>query len=192
MQYKTALGLLSAVLALGAYWFYLKDIVAGKTRPNMFSWLIWGLLAVVAFFGQVKGKAGAGAWVTGITAAFNLLIFLLAIFKGEKSLHKVDKFLLGLAGLAIVLLLIVKDARVSVTLASATTLFAFYLTMKKSYYKPHQETVQTFALNSLKFLPSLFALQTFTYLTAVYPIVAMIANALLAVLIAYRSRIISA
>lgn len=188
MQYQTGLGLLSAVLAVAGYWIYIKDIFAGKTKPHMFSWLIWGLLAVVGFVGQVRGKAGAGAWVTGLTAAGCLLIFVIAIFKGEKSIARIDKLLLGLAILAIVLLITVKDARVSTTLASLALVIASFLTMKKAYHKPNEETAQTFALNTIKFVPALFALQTYSYLTVVYPMSALVTNGAVVAVIVVRRR----
>ncbi len=191
MHYKTILGLLSAAMALVAYWFYLKDIFAGKTKPHMFSWLIWALLATVGFFGQVSGAAGAGEWVTGVTAAGCGLIFVVATFKGEKQIARIDKVLLGVAIISIVLLVSVKDTRVSVTLASFALVVGSFLTAKKAYHKPNEETARTFALNSIKFAPAVFALQTYSYLTVVYPLTALITNGIITAVIIVRSRSIS-
>jgi len=192
MDYKTVCGLLSVIIGLAAYWFYFRDIFANKTKPHTYSWLIWGLLSAVGFFGQLKGNAGAGAWVLGITTVANLLIFIVAIFKGQRHFSKTDKLMLAVALLAIVLLVSVKDPRFSVTLACGASIVAYYLTIKKSYYKPSEETVRTFALNSLKFAPSLFALQTFSYLTAIYPLTAMLGNAVLVGAIISRRRTLAA
>lgn len=177
---------MSAALALIGYLIYVKDIFAGKTKPHMFSWLIWGLLAVVGFFGQVSGNAGAGSWVTGMTAAGCLAIFVIAIFKGESSISSVDKVLLVMAVLAIVLLVTVDDARISTTLASFALVVASFLTIKKLYHKPHEETAQTFVLNTVKFVPALFALQTYSYLTVVYPASALVTNGCVVIAIAVR------
>ncbi|HEX4774604.1 MAG TPA: hypothetical protein VH234_03740 [Candidatus Saccharimonadales bacterium] len=188
MEYKNILGLLSGTMALLAYWIYLKDIFAGKTKPHMFSWLIWGLLASTAYFGQVSGKAGAGEWVTGLTALGCLLIFVVAIFKGDKDIHTIDKLLLAIASLSIILLVAVKDARVSTTLAVVALVIGSFLTMKKAYYKPSEETAKTFALNSIKFIPSIFALSTYRYLTVVYPVAALITNAAIVIVIVGRRK----
>lgn len=188
MHYKTLLGLLSGAIALLAYWIYLKDIFANKTKPHMFSWLIFGLLATTAFFGQVNGKAGAGEWVTGLTALGCLLIFVVAIFKGEKNVKNIDRLLLGLSILSIVLLVLVKDARISTTLAVVALVIGSFLTAKKAYYKPDEETAKTFALNSVKFIPSIFALSTYSYLTVVYPVSALITNAAIVFVIIGRRK----
>jgi hypothetical protein len=186
MDYKTLLGLLSGAMALLAYYIYLKDVFANKTRPHMFSWLIWGLLASTAYFGQVSGKAGPGEWVTGLTALGCLLIFVVAIFKGEKDIHKIDKYLLAIASLSIVLLVVVNDDRVSTTLAIVALVIGSFLTTKKAYYKPDEETAKTFALNSIKFVPSIFALSTYSYLTVAYPVSALVTNAVIAIVIVLR------
>lgn len=188
MHLKTILGLLSGAMALVAYRVYLKDVFANKTKPHMFSWLIWGLLATSAYFGQVSGKAGAGEWVTGLTALGCLLIFVVAIFKGDKNIHNIDKLLLAISLLSIILLLAIKDDRVSTTLAVVALLIGSFLTMKKAYYKPDQETAKTFALNSIKFVPSIFALSTYNYLTVVYPVAALITNAAIVGVIVSRRR----
>lgn len=186
MEYKNVLGLISGAMALLAYWIYLKDVFANKTIPHTFSWLIWGLLATTAYFGQVTGKAGAGGWVTGLTALGCLLIFVVAIFKGKKEIRTIDKILLAIASLSIVLLVAVKDARISTTLAILALVIGSFLTMKKAYYKPSQETAKTFALNSIKFIPSIFALSSYSYLTVAYPVSALITNAAIVGVIVMR------
>jgi len=188
MEYKNILGLISGAMAVLAYWIYLKDVFANKTTPHTFSWLIWGLLATTAYFGQVTGKAGAGGWVTGITALGCLFIFVVAIFKGEKDIRTIDKILLAIASLSIILLVTVKDARISTTLAIVALVIGSFLTMKKAYYKPNEETAKTFALNSIKFVPSIFALSTYSYLTVAYPVSALITNAAIVIVVLVRRK----
>lgn len=188
MEYKNILGLLSGAMALLAYWIYLRDVFANKTKPHAFSWLIWGLLATTAYFGQVSGKAGAGVWVTGLTALGCLLIFVVAIFKGEKDIRRIDKVLLAIASLSVVLLVTVKDARISTTLAIVALVIGSFLTTKKAYHRPNEETAKTFALNSIKFVPSIFALSTYSYLTVAYPVSALITNAAIVVVIVWRRK----
>jgi hypothetical protein len=98
------------------------------------------------------------------------------------------KVLLGVSILSVTLLVLVKDDRVSTTLAVIALVIGSFLTMKKAYYKPKEETAKTFALNSIKFVPSLFALSTYSYLTLVYPIAALITNgAIVFVIVTRRS-----
>lgn len=46
-------GYLSGVLALIAFFPYYRDIFRGKTKPERASWLIWGILDLVALFSQL-------------------------------------------------------------------------------------------------------------------------------------------
>jgi hypothetical protein len=93
-----------------------------------------------------------------------------------------------LASLSIVLLVAVKDARVSTTLAVVALVIGSFLTMKKAYYKPGEETAKTFALNSIKFIPSIFALSTYSYLTVAYPVSALLTNAAIVIVIVARRK----
>jgi len=58
MDYKVILGTVAVVMALYSYVPYIKDIFAGKTKPHAFTWLIWGLLTSIAFFGQMADRGG--------------------------------------------------------------------------------------------------------------------------------------
>lgn len=92
MEYKTLLGLIATIIGLIGYVPYFRDIFKNKTKPHLFSWLILGLLTVIAFVAQVVEGGGAGAWVTGFTAAICFIVAALALFKGEKNITKSDWF----------------------------------------------------------------------------------------------------
>jgi hypothetical protein len=95
-NYKVILGLVAVIIAIVSYIPYFRDIFVGKTKPHLFTWLVWTLLSAIAFFGQIFNQGGAGAWVTGVIAIVSGIIFILAIFTGEKEITFSDKFsLLG-------------------------------------------------------------------------------------------------
>ena len=170
------LGGLAVAISLPAYVIYTRNIFKGKTRPQMYSWLIWGTLASVGFLGQVSSNAGPGAWVTGVTALSCLLIFSLAIFKGAHDLAKLDKVLLSVAVVAVAIRIFTHSPLVSSVMATLAGLVGFNLTIKKAYQKPYEETAISFALNGIKFFPALFALNKTTVLTFAYPFCMMLAN----------------
>jgi hypothetical protein len=62
------LGLLPALIGVVSYAFYVRDILKGRTKPDGASWLIWGVLATIAFAAQFLSGGGAGAWITAFTA----------------------------------------------------------------------------------------------------------------------------
>lgn len=101
VDYRVILGALATLLALVSYVPYLRNLLAGRTKPHAFTWLIWASLTGIAFAGQVADGAGPGAWVTGFTAAVCFIIFLAALRQGNKNIVLVDW--LSLAGAAVAL-----------------------------------------------------------------------------------------
>lgn len=84
MDIKVAIALISIGITLVGYFYYFRDIFAGKTKPHAYSWLVWGLLTAIAFVGQLSDKGGPGAYVTGVTALMSFIIFSLALNRSEK------------------------------------------------------------------------------------------------------------
>lgn len=81
MDFKVTVALVSIAMTIFGYFFYFRDIFAHKTKPHAFSWLVWAVLTGIAFFGQLSGDAGPGAWVTATTAVISFVIFALALVK---------------------------------------------------------------------------------------------------------------
>jgi hypothetical protein len=187
MSLKLFFGILSIIPAIFAYFYYFRDIFDGRTKPHSFSWLIFGTLSANGFIAQVNAHAGFGAWATGLTSVASLTIFCLSLFKGDTNPSLFDWLLLGLSLTGFALLFVVNNK----VLALYITLFAlvagFAMTIRKSYRKPEGETAKAFVLNTIKFIPSIFALSNFTFLTVAYPVTAAIGNAAIAWVIILRS-----
>jgi hypothetical protein len=99
MEYlKEIFGASATIIALVSYIPYLRDVLANKTKPHMFTWLIWGTLTLIGFLGQILGKAGPGAWPSAVTTALCFSIFFFALVKGNKNLAKIDYMMLAGAG----------------------------------------------------------------------------------------------
>ena len=140
------------------------------------------------FIQQAVNGAGPGAWVTGVAAAANIVIFLLSLRYGERSLAVLDWICLIVAAVVIVLWLLHSDATITVSLACVIFIIGLLPTLRKSYYKPHEEAVATFGLNSLKFFLALFALQSVTVVTGLYPLTLGIANGFIVIFLIVRRR----
>lgn len=190
MDIKTILGAIPVLLAIPSYGLYIKSTYSGKTKPHMYSWLIWSILAGVGFVGQLSDNAGPGAWNTGITVIGCFSIFLVSVRKGEKSLSSADELLLSAALIAVLVLIIANNHYVSTIMAISAALIGFALTFKKAYQYPEEETPVTFTINAIRNLISLFALSSLTFLTFAYPFAMMLANISLFSVIAIRRRTI--
>lgn len=169
MDYKDILGLASIGIAFVSYGFYFHDIFNHHTKPHAFSWFIWGILMSISFFAQNSDNAGAGSWVTGMTAIICFIISFIAFQKGMRNVKTSDWISLCGAMLALIIWLIVKQPVFSVLLVTIIYSLGFFPTFRKSFSRPQDETLVTFILNGLKFFISLFALNHFSLLTAFYP-----------------------
>ena len=183
---KLFFGILSILPAIIAYSLYFRSIFEGKTKPHAFSWLIWGLLAGNGFFAQMSANAGIGAWATGFTSIACLVIFAIAIYRGDTKATKLDWLLLVLAFISFGLLFVVEDKTIALCITLFATLLGFSLTLKKAWIKPYEEKATSFILNAIKFLPAIFALSSFSFLTIAYPLTAGLGNAAVALVIYVR------
>lgn len=191
-EQKAILGTLAIVIAVISYVPYFRDIFTGRTKPHAFTWLVWAILNGVAFAGQIHDKGGAGAWAMGFTTLATFSIFLLALFKGEKDIRRFDWICLIAAVLSLLPWLITNDPLISVVLITIIDVFGFMPTVRKSLRKPHQETLSTYALSTLKYGLIVAALHNYTLVTVLFPLSIGILNGLFVVLLLVRRRQIAA
>lgn len=178
MDYKTILGGIAVLIAFVSYVPYFRDIFADKTKPHAFTWLIWASLNAIAFAGQVHDKGGAGAWATGFTACALFSIFLIALIKGDKDIKKFDWACLLGAALALVFWFVADGPLLSVMLITVIDVLGFFPTVRKSYLRPHEETLVTYSLSTVKYLLSVAALQNYTVVTALFPVTLVVVHVL--------------
>lgn len=188
MDFKVVLALVAVAMTITGYFFYFRDIFANKTKPHAFSWLVWAALTSIAFFGQLSDNAGPGAWVTATTAAISFVVFALAIKKGEKDITRSDKLNLLGAGAALALWFITSDPLLSVILITIVDFLGFMPTIRKSYNKPHEETLVHYVLAGLKFVLAIVALDNYTLVTWLYPASLVAANLFFVFMLVVRRR----
>lgn len=187
-EIKVIIGFAAIAVAVVSYVPYFRDVFAGKTKPHAFTWLVWAVLNGIAFAGQLHGDAGAGAWAVGFTTLVTFTIFLLALKKGEKDIRTFDWICLVGALLSLIPWIITNDPLISVILITIIDVFGFLPTVRKSILKPHQETLTTYALSTLKYGLVVIALQNYSLVTMLFPISIAILNGLFVILLIVRRR----
>lgn len=180
------LGVITIIIAIVSYSIYLHDVFTGKTKPHGFSWFTWSILNSFIFYQQVVNGGGPGAWVTAVAALADAIIFLSAFKYGERNITKLDWTCLIVALIALAAWRLNSDPVLSVILASSVFVIGFIPTIRKSFKNARQETLATFSLNSLKFLIALFALDTVSITTALYPFVLFVTNGVFALFLFLR------
>jgi hypothetical protein len=186
MSAKEFLGLLSIVFGTLAYGAYFISIFRGRTRPHMFSWIVWGTVSGVVYFAQLSKEAGPGAWATGASALVCYLVGVLAYFRGEKNITRSDWIFFIGAFAAIPLWYATKEPLWSVILVVVIDTMGFCPTMRKSYHRPHEELALLYGLDNVKFILSLLALKNFSVTATLYPLTALCLNSAFIAMLFYR------
>ncbi len=169
---------------------YLRDIFRGRTKPHVFTWFIFSLLLSITFFIQIAEGGGAGAWTTGIEAICCLTIAGLALNRGEKDIKHLDWFCFVAALIAIVLWLLANQPLLAIIFVICADALGFIPTFRKSYNKPHEETVINYALGAARWPLAILALQSLTLTTFLYPAtIAIFDLALVAMLLIRRHQL---
>lgn len=168
---KNVLGILAVVLTCVGYGPYFYSIFRHQTRPHMFSWLIWGTVNGIAFAGQYSRGGGAGSWTTGFTALLCLAIFALAVKWGERNITRSDWAAFIAAIAAILLWLVTNNPLGAMILVTLIDVLGCYPTLRKSYAKPYEENVFTWGVVGLRSFISLFALEHYSLVTVIFPLI---------------------
>ncbi len=186
MEFKAVVGLLAVGLNIVAFLPYIVDTIRGKTKPHIYSWLIWTLITGIVFIGQHGEGAGAGAWVTGCTTAINLIILLLALKKGSTDITLADKLCLGSALIILVLWVLSSSMLLSILLVTLVDTVAFIPTIRKSLKAPEEETFITYPLSTLRCVLGIVAIESYTIITCVYPVAMLAMYALITLILIYK------
>ncbi len=188
MTYRDVLGIAATVIALVSYLPYFRDIIAGRTRPHAFTWLIWGVLTIIAFVGQLYGHAGPGAWVTAFTALVCIVIAAIAAFGGNREIVTLDWIALAGAAVALLFWFLTRGPLLSVILITIIDNLGFVPTLRKSYSRPNEETLSTYLLSGVKWMLGIAALERFTVTTALFPLAIVVASWSFVVMLLVRRR----
>jgi len=165
---------------------YVRDTVRGSTRPHRGSWLIWGVLAIVACLAQLADAASWSALMTGTQALLTGAVFLLAIRCGEGGISASELSLMAIAGAGVIGWFLIRDPVVAVGCVIAADLIAVAMMTPKVHRDPHSETLSTYALASVGGALATGAVGMFDLSLLVYPAYYCLANAALAIFIYTR------
>ncbi len=185
---KEIVGTIAVLLTFVGYVPYVRDTIRGKTKPHIYSWLLWGFVTISAWGLQISDKAGPGSWVTLAAALVCFVIFFFGLRQGQKDITKSDTIFFALALVALITWLFARQPVLSVVLLSLTDILGFIPTLRKSWNKPYTETLFSYVLNTLRFALSIYALQRYTIITSLYPLTWVVANGLFSLTLVIRRK----
>lgn len=182
-DFATAVAIIITVLG---YIPYIRNVLRRKTKPHVYTWFTWGLVAAIAFALQLINHAGVGSLVTLVAAFIAFSICAIALRNGNRNITISDTVCLLLAAVSIITWLSVDSALIAIILVSIADILGFVPTIRKSWSLPHEETAISYGLNALRFSIAIYALETYTVVTYLYPLTWLIANAAFVVFLLLR------
>lgn len=173
---KDFIGLVTVALALIGLVPYIIDIFRNKTKPHIFTWVVWALVTFLAFLVQWQKGAGAGSWTTGVTGILTIFIAFISLKKGSRDITTSDVIIFVAALLAIIPWLLTKDPTISIIILTAIDALAFVPTMRKTVNDPTSETMSSYIINAVRHSLSIVALSNYNLGTYLYPAVVALCN----------------
>lgn len=185
---KSLLSIVAVVLTFAAYVPYFRDIFKGKTKPHLYSWILWGVLSLLVAGLQAVGGAGAAIWPTVVVGFLCLAVAALSVKGSSKYITATDTAMAILSLLAIVFWLVIDQPVISLFLVIAGDILAFIPTVRKSWHDPYSETLSMYAITTLRYILVVLAIQEYTLLSALWPAFWVVGNAVFVVILALRRK----
>lgn len=183
-DFKNAMGGLAVVIMFVAYGVQLWKTYDRKSEPHPLAWAGFGFLTGVGYLVQAKKGAAAGGWVMGVTALFCFAVALMSQYKKRWRISDFNNWdwTALIAGACLFILYLIsrnlsQGPLASSVLATSADLVLYVPIFKRSSVLPEKECATAYALNSLKFVPSLFAMSHYSVETCLYPSALVIINA---------------
>jgi hypothetical protein len=186
------LGAAAIALTFIAFFPYIRSIRLGKTKPHVFSWIIWGSTTFVVFLAQISDKGGAGAWPIGVSGVITLYVAILASLKrSDSSITPADWLFFILAITSLPVWYLTADPLWAVVILTLVDSMGFGPTFRKAYVHPHEEQITFFAIMTVRNFIAILALENYSATTVLFPAVIAAACMLFILMVVYRRRVIA-
>ena len=134
---------ISVIVSAIGFFFYLRSIFSGQTKPNLVSFILWMLAPFIATFFQLKAGAGLSALPVFLAGVGPLLVIIISLFR-KNSIWKIGKFdvICGiLAFLSLIFYVATHNLGISLLFAISSDGLAAIPTIVKTWKFPETESV---------------------------------------------------
>ena len=189
-NFKFIIAIIATLLTIVGYIPYLRDIFAKKTKPHLYTWLIWGITQGTATVALIYGGGKFGSFGLIIGTILVLIVFLLSFKYGTKDITKKDTITLILALFAILIWWQLDNPLIAVFLISVIDAIGYIPTIRKSFKDPWSETISFWIIMAIVDLLALLANNQYNFLTTTYLATLFILNIVVILVCFSRKRII--
>lgn len=188
MEYKLLLGSIAVGIEILSYLFYFLGIARGKTKPHAFTWLVWGVLNVVAFAAVLVAGGKAGAWILGVNALACLTISGIGFYQRHVDYDIYDWLALLGALVGVYLWWLTSNPLYAVILVCLSDGVGSVPIFRKAHRAPFEENVPAFAVGILYYPLAILALESLNLTTWLYPAFVIVLDGALVLLILFRRK----
>lgn len=170
---------LTIVIGLLAMYTYIKSMLQGKARPNRVSWILWGVVPMIATYIGYKSGISLPILAATFMAGFISVSVVIVSFFTEGAYWKTEKsdiWCAILSAIAIVVWVATKNGVVSLIFAILADLFAGIPTMIKAWKYSDTENATSFGYGVLNQFVTFLIIKDFTFLNFAFPLYVIIAN----------------
>ncbi len=189
-DWRDALGLLSVALAVLAAVIYIAQTLRGEVRPHPLSWFLFGILSLTGYLVQRDEGARQGSWTLLAMTVICFLFVAVSVARGERSFSRREWAFLVAGGAVFMVYLFTGEANVAAALTTLVDALGYGPTFVRGWSQPKKDSAASFALNGVKFVPSLMAMDPISFATSFYPATLMVLNAAVAIMLVMRRRAI--
>lgn len=190
MPLKEIFSATAIALTLYAFFPYIRSIKSGKTRPHIFSWVIWGSTTFVIFLAQLADDGGAGAWPIGVSGIITMYVAFLAYRqKADASITRLDWVFFIVALSALPIWYITSDPLWSVIILTLVDSAGFVPTFRKAFSYPFEENLTFYNLIVVRNSLVLLALMNYSWTTVLFPAVMVILTVLFVLMVMARRKL---
>lgn len=175
-DFKISLSIIASIITVIGFTPYFRDIFNKKTKPHIYTWLIWGITQGTATLALWYG-GGNFAALSLITGTILVIVVFLLCFKyGTKNITLSDTLCLITALFAAAVWWVLKNPLLSVFLVSLIDGIGYLPTYRKSWREPWSETLSYWALMTLTAFITIVASAEYNFLTVTYLTVLIFSN----------------
>ena len=190
-MYKEIFSTIAIILTFIAFLPYIRSILQGKTKPHVFSWIIWGSTTFIVFLAQLADKGGAGAWPIGISGIISLYVAVLAYLKkSDHSITPLDWLFFTLAMMSLPFWYFTSDPLWAVVILTTVDVIGFGPTIRKAFHKPKEEQLTFYMIFVARNIAAIIALEHYSITTVLFPTAIALACLVLVLIVAYRRKTI--
>ena len=189
-DWRDALGLLSVALAILAAIIYIAQTLRGEVRPHPLSWFLFGILSLTGYLVQRDEGARQGSWTLMAMTVICFLFVAASVARGERSFSRREWAFAVAGGAVFVVYLFTRQSNVAAALTTLVDALGYGPTFVRGWSQPKKDSVASFALNGVKFVPSLMAMDPISFATSFYPATLLVLNAAVAIMLVIRRRVL--